>query len=225
MAKEGFGAKIIRKQKEEMVQCSQRLARQGLLSGYEGNISVRMGKEHMLITRSMSDKMALTTDDILLCHLNGDLVERPVIPGARISSEFRLHQRVYQGSPESWAMVHSHPPYAIMAGLDPNIWQRPRLAEPWIYFGEIPTAPFAMPGSEEMADSIASFLPHSRAILLQGHGAIIHSDELLPACVFTEMLEKTCRIQVMTRQNADLFQLKDDQLKELRQLHQQLLGS
>ncbi len=199
MKHQGLGAKYIRIQKKEMVHWAHRLAQQGIFTGFEGNLSLKLGQEHMLITRSMADKKELNENDILLCNVNGELMEKPEIPDAKISTEYLLHQQIYKTT-DSRAIVHAHPLYATMLGMMEIDLTENFLAEPIIYFGSLVKAEFAKPGTSQLAQSISPFLPESRAILLSNHGAVTHDEELSVASNFMEMLEKVCHIYFLAWQ-------------------------
>lgn len=196
----GLTPKYLKILKSEIISWSNRLARQGFLSGFEGNISVRLGKEMMLITRHQSDKENLSEDDIILTDLEGQAISGFQDNNYRASSEYRLHREIYRNSSDSRAVVHAHPRYAMLMGIFGFSFQPSLIAETALYYGrEIPVAEFAMPGTDEVGASIRSYLPHAKAILLKNHGAVCHAPELVEAGAFMEMLEKVCFIHFQTK--------------------------
>lgn len=69
-----------------------------------GNMSVREGDAHCLITESGKDKGSLTADDFLLVELESGLAPS----GRRPSAETGLHTMLYSRYPETGAVLHTH---------------------------------------------------------------------------------------------------------------------
>ncbi len=198
----GLTPKYLNVVKKEIISWSRRLSAQGLLTGYEGNLSVRLGKEMMLITRNRCDKQWLQEEDIVLSSFEGEPLAGFQEAGLLVSSEYRLHTEVYRQSPESRAVVHAHPMHAILMSLHQLTFTPALLPEALLYFGkEIPTASFAMPGTDDVSESIRQFLPQNKAIVLSNHGAVTHAEDLSQAGNFMEMLEKLARIHLLAAQN------------------------
>jgi L-fuculose-phosphate aldolase len=55
-----------------------------------------------------------------------------------------------------------------------------------------------MPGTPELADSLAPFVPHHDAILLSNHGAVTCGADLLSAFYNMELLEQYARVALFT---------------------------
>lgn len=69
-----------------------------------GNFSLRVDDEHLLITRSGTDKARLTADGLMLCNLDGVPVDRRLRP----SAETALHVAVYALDDAAGAVLHTH---------------------------------------------------------------------------------------------------------------------
>ena len=69
-----------------------------------GNMSVRSGEEHCLITESGKDKGSLTAEDFLLVELASGLAPA----GRRPSAETGLHTMLYAHDPQIGAVLHTH---------------------------------------------------------------------------------------------------------------------
>ena len=63
--------------------------------------------------------------------------------------------------------------------------------------GEVPCAPFAMPGTDEVPDSVAPYCKDYNAVLLAHHGALTWGKDLMQAYMRMESLEFFARMTLM----------------------------
>src|ERR1700742_3892845 len=89
--------------REAIVSACRELARDGLVVGTAGNVSVRDG-DLVAVTPSGVRYAAITPDLVGVHRLDGTPVEAPLKP----SSELPLHLAVYAARPEAGAVVHAH---------------------------------------------------------------------------------------------------------------------
>jgi L-fuculose-phosphate aldolase len=167
------------------------LAREGLIAGPEGNLSVRLG-ERLLVTPSGGLKARLRPEEVAEVSLSGEVLS------GRPTSELPLHLALYRAHPEIGAVVHTHPPYTLallLAGFD---FSRHHLFEGRLYLGKIVRVPALPPGSEELARAVAEALADSRVALLEGHGAVTVGRDLTEALNLTLVLEKVSRVTYLT---------------------------
>lgn len=78
-----------------------------------GNFSVRIGDAHFLIARSGCDKSVLTTDDLLICDVQGN----PATGADRPSAETPLHTALYSVHASIGAVLHTHSIYATLLSM------------------------------------------------------------------------------------------------------------
>ncbi|MGC8873302.1 MAG: class II aldolase/adducin family protein, partial [Chloroflexia bacterium] len=148
--------------RREMVQVVEELYRQGLITASGGNISVRIeGEAACWITPRGLFKGGLCPDLMVRIDLNGN----PLQPeGPAPSSEWPMHTALYRARPEVRAVVHAHAPYATVLALC-GLPFLPVTAEAAL-LGEVPTVPFVMPGTQELARTVAEALGHGTACIL-----------------------------------------------------------
>ena len=80
-----------------------------LFAGTSGNLSVYDREaDVMAITPSSLHYGLMQEEDIVIMRLDGTIVEGSRKP----SSEWQMHQVIYQNKPEVRAVVHTHSPYA-----------------------------------------------------------------------------------------------------------------
>ena len=78
----------------------------GLISGGDGNVSVRLRDQSLvLLTPKGRHKGLLSPEDLSLVSLDGCLISGP--PS---SSELHLHLEIYKKFSDVGAIVHAHPP-------------------------------------------------------------------------------------------------------------------
>ncbi|MGH3399857.1 MAG: class II aldolase/adducin family protein, partial [Streptosporangiaceae bacterium] len=85
------------------------LVTSGLVAWTAGNISARIpGADLMVIKPSGVAYPDLTPESMVVCDLDGAVVEGPLSP----SSDTATHAYVYRHMPEVGGVVHTHSPYA-----------------------------------------------------------------------------------------------------------------
>jgi len=156
-----------------------RLGARGIVVAAEGNLSVRLGRDTLLITPSGRRKDELEPAELVVVTLEPG-AEGPVVPApatARPSSDVAIHRAIYRVRPDVSAIVHAHVPAAMaltIAGIAPDPAELPETA---LLLPRLPVVPFGAMGSEELAGRVASALaagpePLPRAALLERHGAV-----------------------------------------------------
>jgi len=159
----------------------------GLIVNTSGNVSIRVG-EHVVITPSGRDYRMLTSRDIAVVDLKGNVVDGEMLP----SSETPLHLSVYASNPEVRAIVHAHSIYAtaISTVLDllPTIhYQMVDLG------GAVPVAPYRTFGTDELAEVTSQALQGRSAVIMKNHGSLATAESLdkaLGRCVTLEWCSK-----------------------------------
>lgn len=155
-----------------VIECSRRLAHEGLNINSSGNFSIRTVSEEgegFLITPSGMSYDCLKPKDICFVRLSDGCSFGFREP----SSEWRLHSEIYLARPELRAIAHTHSPFAaVLSCRDESI-------PPLTYMTavsrteSIPCAPYATFGSEALAEGCVKTLGESgRACLLSHHGAV-----------------------------------------------------
>ena len=98
--------------RKRIVECSQRMYAEHLVSATSGNISIRIpGREDMFaITPSSESYDTMTAERIVIMTLDGQVIQGP--DDGKPSSEWRLHAEIYRAKPSVGAIVHTHSPYA-----------------------------------------------------------------------------------------------------------------
>jgi L-fuculose-phosphate aldolase len=188
--------------REEIVRIGQLMYDRGLLCGFEGNLSARLGDDRILITPSGLHKGLLRPEQLLVVDAAGRLVgyQTEVRRSLRPTSELPMHLEAYRQRPDIGAVIHAHPPITVALSIAGVPMDTPLLPEVIVLLGMIPTTPYAMSSSEEGATAIRELIRRHDAIILQRHGTLTVGDTLAQAFMRLETVEQNARIHYMLAQ-------------------------
>lgn len=161
----------------------------GLIHGTSGNIAVRDPGENVIaISPSARAYDSMTAEEIAIVTPDGTWIDGSYKP----SSETPMHTAVYRVRPDVGATVHVHGMFStIMAMYGAEL---PPTTPPQAELAPIRTVPFALPGSGELARSVAETLGENRVVLLKNHGSFCCGrdiDAALSAAIYTEEAAQT----------------------------------
>ena len=158
--------------RQALVEHGRRMNAVGINQGKSGNLSVRLA-DGFLVTPSAIAYEVMVPEDIVKMRWDGtyDGKRRP-------STEWRLHRDIYIQRKDANAIVHAHAMFATtLACLDREI--------PAFHYmvaaaggDNIPCAPYATFGSQELSDATVAALEGRRACLMSHHGMVAFSDAL-----------------------------------------------
>ncbi|WP_329465881.1 class II aldolase/adducin family protein [Streptomyces sp. NBC_01431] len=171
----------------ELIDTARRTAAEGLVVGTSGNVSVRVG-ELVLVTPTGVPYDRLGPSDTVAVDLEG----RQVMGTLRPTSEIPMHLAVYRNT-DARAVVHTHAVHATavstLVGELPLVhYMAAELG------GPVRVAPYALYGSEELAENMLRALAGRTGCLLQNHGALTYGTGLAQAYDRTAQLEWMCRV-------------------------------
>jgi L-fuculose-phosphate aldolase len=196
----------------ELADYGRLLHQRSYVSGTNGNLSVRLGPEHVLISAAGVGKGFMQPKDFVLVTLDG----KKIRGRSRPSSEIGMHLTIYKMRPDIAAIVHAHPPIATSLACARLDITKPVYSELLLTLGEIPLAPYATPGTDQLSRVLEPFIPGHDAILLQNHGAVAYSSTLRQAYLNMETVEHCAKIALITRLLRRSALLSND---EVRRLH------
>ncbi|MEM0913697.1 MAG: class II aldolase/adducin family protein [Planctomycetota bacterium] len=177
-----------------------RMWQRGFCAGNEGNLSVRLGPDRLLCTPSLMSKGFLEPDDLCVIDMHGDLVE-PHPRGRKRTSEIRLHLAAYAKRDDVAAVIHAHPPHATAFALLGIPLPQGVYPEAELFLGRVPVAPYATPGTPDLAVAVASAVaPDTQALLMASHGVMCLGRDPGDAYDKLEILDATCRILTLAQQ-------------------------
>jgi L-ribulose-5-phosphate 4-epimerase len=199
------------------------LVSNGLVVWTSGNVSARVpGEELMVIKASGVPYGELTPAAVVVCDLEGGLVEGSLAP----SSDAETHGYVYRNMPEVGGIAHTHSPYA-------TAWAARGEAIPCVltamadeFGGEIPLAPFAPIGTDEIGREIVRTLDGHRspAVLLRGHGVFALGAGPSDAVKAIVMCEDAARTVHLARSLGSVEPLEAASIDALHERYQNVYG-
>lgn len=189
----------------------EKLQKNRFIAGTDGNISVKLSDNRILITPSGFRKGELEPNDMVIIDFDGNILEGDNKP----SSEFLMHTYIYQNRPDITACVHSHPPYSTalaVAGIElpDNI-----LPEVVLFVGHIPLTPYAPPGTDAVPKSLSDYVEKCDAFLLKNHGLLTIGVNLEEAFNRHETVEHYAKILTLAKNHGNVNQIPDDDFKRL----------
>ena len=190
-----------RQLRAEIVRIGQLMHARGLLCGFEGNLSVRLDDERLLMTASGLHKGLMREEQLLVVDLEGRIVvESEATRGLRPTSELPMHLEAYRRRPDVRAVVHAHPPITVALSIAGVAMDTPLLPEVIVLLGLIPTTDYAMSSSDEGAAAIRRLIADHDALILQRHGTLTVGTTLTVAFMRLETVEQNARIHFMLAQ-------------------------
>ncbi|NOZ00962.1 MAG: class II aldolase/adducin family protein [Deltaproteobacteria bacterium] len=198
--------------RQDVVDCCRRMHDRGLISGGEGNVSVRLGRNRILVTPSGLNKGFLRTVDLVVVDLEGHLVKGRGSP----SSEVKVHLAAYRVREDCGAVIHAHPPTAVAFTIAGLSLAQCVVPESIITLGEVPTAPYATPSTDELAFQVEGLFDCHDVVMMDRHGSVTLGRDVMEAYDRLESLEHTARITYMARTLGAVRPLPDKEIQRLR---------
>lgn len=183
-----------REAKEQILEVGRRMYAKNYVASNDGNISCKVSPAALWATPTGVSKGYMTEEMLIKVDLEGHVLQGTWEP----SSELKMHLRVYEENPDLAACVHAHPPAATSFAIAGIALDRPILPEAVVQLGVVPVAPYATPGTREVADSVAPYCRTHNGVLLANHGALTWGASLMQAYMRMESLEYYALITMYT---------------------------
>jgi L-fuculose-phosphate aldolase len=204
--------------REVIVHLGKVLYDRGFIAATDGNISVRLDDERILITPTCMCKGQMHADDLVVVDRHGRKLE-----GERnVSSEVQMHLLVYNMRPDIQAIVHAHPPTATGFAAAGVALDQALVSEVVLTLGEVPLAPYGCPGTQALSDSLRPLIPDHDAILMANHGVVTYADDLNRAFMHMETVEHFAKITLVARTLGNPKVLDAEEVKKLTAIRRQL---
>ncbi len=191
---------------EAIIEACRDAWQRALFSGFNGNVSMRIGAS-CLITRTGCVKATLRRTDFAVL----DMASGKQIAGAPASSEAAMHCAVYRRMPKIDAIAHTHPPHLLaleqrnMGAPGPDSDTPASLFQPhanelfergqmlrslgWV-------RDFA-PGSQDLAEAVAEAARRYPAIWMHRHGLVCCGGNPGVTLALAEELEHLARVELL----------------------------
>lgn len=214
---------LVEEVRREVCALHAQLTKYQLVIWTAGNVSARVpGHDLLVIKPSGVDYDTLTWRDMVVCDLDGTLVDGDHAP----SSDTAAHAYVYRHMPEVGGVVHTHSTYATAwaARGEPIPCVLTMIADE--FGGDIPVGPFALIGDDSIGRGIVETLRHSRsrAVLMRNHGPFTIGRDGRSAVKAAVMVEDVARTVHIGRQLGDLTPIDSRDVALLFDRYQNVYG-
>jgi ribulose-5-phosphate 4-epimerase/fuculose-1-phosphate aldolase len=200
------------KLREEICNVGSSLYARRYTVGSAGNISARMD-DGWLITPTDACLGRLDPAEISKVGLDGRHVS-----GARPSKTLALHRRIYENSPETKGVVHTHSTSLVGLTLA-GVWRQEDVLPPITPYyvmkvGHVPLIAYRRPGAPEVADEVAALAGDVRAVLLERLGPVVWERSVSQASYALEELEETAALWLASGRSVE--PLSNEAISDLR---------
>ncbi len=199
-----------------VVRFMKRLHAKNLLAANDGNISVRLDGQRLLVTPSGGHKAFLKAEELVEVDLSGRVLSGTRTP----TGELAMHLEVLRRRPEIQAVVHAHPPTCIALSVVERQSLNGILPEVILSTGEVPIVPYARPVSQAMADALDPFIDDHDALILERHGTLALGRTLLDAYALTERMEHAAEVLYRAHAFGRIRLLPRSEERELKELYE-----
>jgi L-fuculose-phosphate aldolase len=179
----------IDKARELLLDAGKRLLAEGLVARTWGNISLKTGKETMLVTPSGRDYEEVTASDMVPVNFITLEYEGKIKP----SSEYKMHAEIYKTRKEINAVIHTHQMNASTVAaarreVPPILDDMAQIIGPSVRVAE-----YALPSTKKIVKCTVKALKGRMAALMANHGAVCIGRDIEEAFVVCQVLEKACK--------------------------------
>ncbi|WP_456823466.1 class II aldolase/adducin family protein [Cellulomonas sp. P5_E12] len=178
--------------RDEILYYCRESVRAGLNFNTQGNISVRLSDEAIVITPSGVRYDLMTPDDLLVVDLDGNVLSGSLLP----STELPVHLAHYRRRPEVRAIVHTESTFVNVLGvlgrtIDPVLLNMVLYAK-----GPVPVMPFEFSTHAEFGGRSAELMGDDvNAVVWANHGLL----------AVGTTLELAFKVAVAVEENAEVL--------------------
>ncbi len=195
--------------RDEIMEMMQRIYRYDMTTTSGGNISLRDEDGSIWITPARVDKGNLKREDIICVKSNGEVVG-PHPP----SSEFPFHKAIYEARPELKGVVHAHPVALVAFSINGKVPNSLLFHQTHKVCGNVGFAPYALPGSDALADEIAkAFTRGDNCVVLENHGVVVGGESVQNAFQRFETLEFAAKTIIKASSIGEIRYLKEEDIQ------------
>ena len=203
------------------------LVRYGLVVWTGGNVSGRVpGVDLFVIKPSGVPYDALEAADMILCDLDGTVVEGSEGSHRSASSDTAAHAYVYRHMPEVGGVVHTHSTYACAWAARGEEIPCVLTAMADEFGGPVPIGPFAIIGDDSIGRGVVETLSghRSRAVLMRNHGPFTIGKDARDAVKAAVMVEDVARSVHIARQLGEPDPIPQEAIDRLFDRYQHVYG-
>jgi L-fuculose-phosphate aldolase len=205
--------------RKEIVYTNRVCVESGLIRSSDGNISIRLEDDRFLVTPSGLYKRRLKSKQLLIVNHQGEIIKGQ--GSLKPSSELLMHLEAYRQREDIGAVLHAHPPYSTALTIAGIPFPTNIVPEVLALLGEVPAAPYATPGTQDLALSISELIKTHNAILLSNHGSLTVGKTLEEALLALERMELAAQLYYLAHNLGNVMPLPEAEIKRLREIREQ----
>jgi len=192
-----------RETKEQLLWVAKEMLRTNLVQGTAGNLGARLPDGNAVLTPSSLDYMDMTLEDLVVCDLDGNVLEGTRGP----TTEKALHLSALRSHDNIDATMHCHAKFATMFALTRT--PIPAVIEEFDVFvgGDVDVADYRTTGTDDLAAEVASRVGEKAAVLMANHGLFAVGKNPKDVLHIAALVERTAEIVWGARQLGDVVPL------------------
>lgn len=211
--------RLVQRLRKEIVYTNRVCVESGLIRSSDGNISIRLEGNRFLVTPSGLYKRRLKPKQLLIVNHQGEVIKGK--GSLKPSSELLMHLEAYRQREDIGAVLHAHPPYSTALTIAGIPFPEDIVPEVQALLGEVPTAQYAVPGTQDLARSISDLIKTHNAILLSHHGSLTVGKTLEEALLALERMELAAQLYTLTYNLGKIIPLPKREIKRLKEISEQ----
>lgn len=156
-----------------------------------GHVSCRIpGTDRFFINSRKASRASVTVADIVMCDLNGKLLEGDSEP----PSEYHIHTEIYKRRRDVMSVIHNHPHYQTVLGIA-DVEIKPVFGI-GSFADNIPVyEKSSLVNTAEMGAELAEVLGNEISVQLRNHGTVVAAESVKAAFARSVFLEENAKKQ------------------------------
>ncbi|WP_347472754.1 class II aldolase/adducin family protein [Clostridium botulinum] len=204
--------------KKKLTDIAKKAEKEGLCKHKSGNFSIRdVESGYIVVTPSGVSREKLTYEDICIVDINANLIE--VKTKVKPTSELLMHLEAYKCREDISAIVHTHSKMAtafsvLNKEIPPIVYEAVNVVG---NDGTIKVAPYARPGTVELANSIKELIKKSDVCLMANHGVLAvggNIDDALLKASYVEEISEIYYSALMINQGKEPKTISTEELEK-----------
>ncbi len=204
--------------RQQMVAIGLRMYQRGYVAATDGNVSVKMAHDRILITPAGVCLGELRPVELVATELGGTVCDQSQRP----STELPMHLEVYGQRSDVGAVIHAHPPLATAFTVAGISLAQCVIPEVVVTMGIIPTTKYATPSTEEGREAVRDLIQKHDALILDRHGTLTVGSDLMAAYRKLEKVEHCAQVTLAARQLGSVRTLPPEEVRRLEAMRTEL---
>jgi L-fuculose-phosphate aldolase len=206
--------------KADLLWVAQESLRTNLVHGTAGNFSARLPDGNVVLTPSSLPYETMTLDDLVVCDLEGNVVEGKNGP----TTEKMLHLACLKAYDDIHSVIHCHAKFCTMFAITHQ--PIPCVIEEVEVFvgGDVPVANYKFTGSQDLADEVSKWVGDRAAVLMANHGLLTVGKSPKDALKVANLVEVTAEMVWGAKVLGELVPLPDKTRQKMAPIYKMMRG-